>query len=232
MLIKQKNIILSLDDFGISQKANENMLQLLETGKIDRISIMPHGRIAIREIEKILASNVKLDIHIDLRNDIDPNRKIKDGVFKRVISFGFNYCSGRTNPASMQKQWEGQIEHFRELFGKSPDGISSHQHVHFFPPYFKIVIVLSKKYGINYLRLGTESYPLRSLVCFILNSFRRSNRKLFLASKLASSDLMISFDWLENFNKIFKLPLNKESEVIFHPERDEEMEFLERFIKQ
>ncbi|MCX6761950.1 MAG: ChbG/HpnK family deacetylase [Candidatus Moranbacteria bacterium] len=231
MLTKQKNIIFSLDDFGISPKANENILQLSQTGKMDRVSVMPHGRMNEAEVAKLLASGVKLDVHVDLRNDIDPNRKIKDGVIKRVIIFMVDYFSGKISPAAMEKQWDGQIRDFQKIFGKLPDGMSSHQHVHFFPPYFKVILALAKKHKINYLRFGKEAYHQNSLVCLILNWFRRIDVKAFSRSGLVSSDVMLSSDWLDDFNRIRQLPQNKENEIIFHPERDEEMIFLERFIK-
>jgi len=226
MLIKQNNLIFSLDDFGISRKANERILQLLETGKIDRVSVMPHGVMNEDEVKRILASKTKLDVHVDLRNDIDPKRKLKDGVAKRLVLFSLDYFSGKKSDVVIEKQWEEQIKSFQKIFNRNPDGINSHQHIHFFPPYFKIALFLSEKYGINYIRFGDKSYRKNSLVCLIIDWFRKKNLESFLASNLFSSQMVVSFDWIDNFDALNEYSMHNEIEVVFHPERDEEMIFL------
>lgn len=232
MLIKEKHIILSLDDFGISRKANDNILRFLNAGEIDRISIMTHGIISQEEIGELLSSDVKLDIHLDLKNEINPSRKLSDSAIRRIFIFLADSFSGKITPVKMEKQWDGQIRYFQKIFLKSPDGINSHEHIHFFPPYFKTVLKLSKKYGINYIRLGKEPYKGKSLVSLILDWLRKINLKSFNESGMDSSDITISFDWINNFNDFLEnCPKNKAIEMIFHPERDEEMLFLEKIKK-
>lgn len=225
---KIKKIIFSLDDFGISQKANENILKLAEAGKIGRVSVMSHGTIRKEDADRLLATGIKLDAHMDMRNSINPNRKLKDGVIKRAAIFGKDYFIGGKSPRFIEKQWAEQIEKFQNIFGKNPDGINSHEHSHFFPPYFKVSLKLSEKYGIKYVRLGKKTHWGATPVSWILNFFRRKNMKSFLKSRLSSSDLVLSFDWIENLSKLKNYPGDGEIEVIFHPERDEEMAFLEK----
>jgi len=221
-----KNTIFSADDFGISRKANENILKLAEAGTLDRVSVMTYGFLPKEDIERLLRSGVKLDLHADLKDGIDPKRKLTGDLIGRLSGFALDFLSGKNKVSSVEKRWEKQIEDFRTLFGKYPDGLNSHEHVHFFPPYFKILVKLSKEYRIRYVRLGRESFSGRSLVSTILRILRKRDEKAFLHSGLDTSDSMISFDWIGSFDELKKYSGAKKIELIFHPERNEEMEFL------
>jgi len=231
MFVKKENFIFSVDDFGISAKANQNILKLVRAGKIDRVSVMSHGVFSKEEIDQLLATSVKLDLHVDLRNDINPKRKLAEGTIKRGLFFGLNYFLGKTNVKFVEKQWESQIDSFRKMFGVTPDGINSHEHVHFFSSYFEVIVRLSKKYGIRHVRFGKESNKERGLTNFILRWFRKRNYQMFMKSNLESSDFMVSFDWIKDLKNISNYSSDKKVEIVFHPERDEEMKFLENVNK-
>ena len=79
------------------------------------------------------------------------------------------------------------------------------------------------------MRFGKKSYWGAAPVSWILNCFRKNNTRLFSKSGLVSSGLLLSFDWIANFADLEKYPKNEKIEVVFHPERDEEMDFLEKF---
>ncbi|MFA6183807.1 MAG: ChbG/HpnK family deacetylase [Parcubacteria group bacterium] len=231
MFVKKENFIFSVDDFGISAKANQNILKLARAGKIDRVSVMSHGVFSKEEIDQLLETKVRLDLHVDMRNDINPKRKLTDGAIRRGIFFGLNYFLGKTSVKFVEKQWESQINNFQKIFDVNPDGINSHEHVHFFSPYFEVIVRLSKKYGIRHVRFGKESNKERGLTNLILHCFRRRNDQMFLKSNLESSDFMVSFDWIKDFKNISDYSSDKKIEIIFHPERDEEMKFLENVNK-
>lgn len=227
-------VVLSLDDFGISRLANTRILKLISTGKINRVSVMMNGEIAEEDIPLLLASGTKIDIHLDLKDKIDESRMLKDGAVKRLIIFAFNYLSGKNSPGKIKAKWEKEILEFKKTFGKYPDGLSSHQHVHFFPFYFPVIVELYFKYGINYLRLGKETLSNRHIVAAILSILRKMNLALHKDIRFLSSDLLVSFDWIEEDYDMFfaSIPQGKEMELIFHPERDEEMNFLENLLEE
>lgn len=227
MFTKGNNIIISVDDFGISRKANENILKLVETGKIDRLAVMPHGFISQDDVARLLTSMIPLDLHADVRNDINPKRKLHDGALKRMLLFILKFIVGNNKPRHIEKRWDEQIHAFQKIFNKYPDGLNTHEHVHFFPPYFKVLLKLSKKYDIPYIRFGKESPHGGTSVSIIIHILRKLNMKYFIQSGLTSSDLMLSFDWIKNIQELEKHEPNKKIEIIFHPERDEEMRFLD-----
>ena len=235
MLKPFEKIIISLDDFGISTLANSNMLKLISSKKIDRISVMPHGIISQVEIHQLIKSNIRLDIHVDINDKIAENRKLKDGFFKRTLGFMFDYIFGKYQPKKIELLWENQILAFQEKFHRKPDGIGSHQHVHFFPPFFRIIIRLSKKYDIPYVRLGKEPTKNFNLVSIALNLLQIFDKKYLLSTSIASSDLMWSADWIDGFNfekQLKNISRDTQIEIIFHPERADEFAFLKKIVTQ
>jgi predicted glycoside hydrolase/deacetylase ChbG (UPF0249 family) len=225
---KAKNFIFTVDDFGISPKANANMLRLLPLGIIDRIAVLIHGSITDEEAAKLLSSGVKLDIHLDRRDSIDPDRKLADGALRRIVVFLWNVLFGDMRPRVIEKRWEAQMELFRARFGSYPDGIDSHEHVHLFPPYFRVAVRIAKKYHATFIRFGAHSYMCRKPVSFILDVLKRVDRGTFRTSGIPSTDLLVSFDWIADYDAFLKSHSGEATvEIVFHPERDDEMAFLE-----
>jgi len=122
---------------------------------------------------------------------------------------------------------------FHELFGRFPDGFNSHEHVHYFPVFFRVFMKLADRYHIPYIRFGTSGIfrgEQRGMVAGILSVLRFRNLSLFKASGLHSSEWMTSFDWLASPQpSSWRLPSGT-VEVVVHPERaDEYQAILEHF---
>jgi predicted glycoside hydrolase/deacetylase ChbG (UPF0249 family) len=231
MIKNRQNLIVSADDFGISETANRNILELVRAGKVDRVSVMSEGTVSPNEIQELLESGVKLDIHLELKNASDlKNRKLKAGVFGRTASFFWKLIMGANGKKAVKKRWEEQIEKFKALFGKYPDGINSHEHVHFFPSYFKIAAELGKTDGIFYIRIGKKSVQRFCLVCFILNCLRVIDQKSFQSSSMETSEFMASGDWTSGNIEEFIKNLPGKTELIFHPERQDEFEIIKNYF--
>jgi len=228
---EKAKIIISADDFGISSVANANILSLVRKGKIDRVSVMISENLDDDDVTELKKSGVKIDIHLHLvKYDSDfwkGNRHLYEGAAKRLILFLLNYISGRRSADKVELQWAIQIEKFRELFGRSPDGIGSHEYIHFFPPYMKAVLKLAKKYEIPFVRMGTRSTNHQNNVARILNWQRAENLRLFQISNLKTTDFLVSLDWSPDLvGYIRTLPVGTITEIVCHPEREEELEIL------
>lgn len=229
-----KTITVSADDFGISRWANTNILRLAEAKKLDRVEIMISKNLTPEHVSRLLASGVKLDIHFHLAKDkldfwqSNP-RVIEKGAIKRIFLFLYNFFFGNNRPTIIEQEWERQILDFKDLFGKFPDGASSHEHIHFFPPFFKKILKLSGKYGISYIRFGKKPYHNKNKVCTILNILKKMDIRQFKKSSMATSDYMVSFDWDNDMDDCIKnTDDNSVAEIVFHPELLPEYEVLER----
>lgn len=233
--IYRENLIISADDFGLNRKTNENILQLVRLGKLDRVSVMMGGELVKKEVQELLNRGIKLDIHLNVGTVADWNRKNqkKEHPFLRSVKFLLEHFYNRSYRHKIFKDWEAQIVKFKEMFGKAPDGLNSHEYLHFFPPYFKVALRLSRKHGIGYFRFGKSGVirarNVRGIAAFILRRLWFFNRDHFKRHLIPSSDFLLSFDWMKNPEKFLDRVSQKvKVEVVFHPERDKEYEFLLR----
>lgn len=229
---QNKKVTLSADDFGISRIASENILSLVRLGKLDRVEVMMSKNITSAQAAELLASKVKLDIHLHLaKNELDfwqeNERKIEDGAASRGIKFLAKYILGITSAKNIENEWQRQIEDFVMVFGKVPDGVSSHEHIHFFPPYLKRIIRLCHKYKIKYVRFGKKKTVNYSTISKIINWLRERDIESFNRAKLDSADFMISFDWTNDLALIARQYSDEATkEVVFHPEKADEFDVL------
>lgn len=227
----RSRIIVTADDFGISPRANRNTLYLISIGKINRVAIMVHGEMSKNEIERLNRSELKLDIHLDILHKFNHDRKERSGTAARIFEFVGKFISGKISSAKVEHEWDEQIELFKKIFGRYPDGINSHEHVHLFPPFFKAVLRLSKKYKIPYIRFG-DSIILRhnSLVSRILHYLRLYNRKRFSQSSNVSSGSFVSLDWLEDIDMFLDNLPEGTIEIASHPELAEDFVKIKQYF--
>ncbi len=239
------NLIISADDFGVSETANRNILALARAKKIDRTGVMMGGKISPEEVQALIDTGIKIDIHLHLLEDDFFSKREGEagrGVFLRGMLFMIDVTSGRYSSTKVKFIWKKQIEDFYVLFGKYPDGLNSHEHMHFFPWFFRVALSLREKFQISFMRLGKWEYKdgLKfSLAGLILNTLRKINgrvNQIFVTPPsiakdvpyvLNTSDFLVSFDWIKDSEKFFdNLPSPGQTELVFHPERSEEFEFL------
>lgn len=234
-----KNLILTADDFGKNDLANRNILRLAKLGKLDRVSVMADGVFAPGEIEDLVATEVKIDIHFELIWQKRRRNLLSDKALRQVVVFFVNYIYGdwpvpenpRSGRRSVKKEWAQQIEKFREVFGRVPDGISSHEHSHYFPAYFGTAVDLARHFDIPFIRFGENGFlgkgnPKK----MILGILRWIDSKKFFKSKLDSADYFTSLDWIDNLEKFSEDVPDGKTEIACHPEREEELELIEKYF--
>ena len=173
----REKITLSADDFGKTHEGNVRILELAQKGKLDRVAIMVNrDYLSAKDLAHIRACPVALDLHLEF-----PFQKKKSrSIIKRSFLFLYHHL---TNQKSITAGWEEQIQKFISLFGKVPDGLNAHEHIHFFPPYFQVAIKLCEKYKIPYLRFGKISViKNHKAISHILCRLHKKNRPAFAAS--------------------------------------------------
>jgi len=216
-------LILAADDFGLDRKTNERILELVLLGKIDRVAIMTRGKMTEEEIEELRRSGVHLDIHLDISRVMHDTYKPRNGVFLRILEFVFKYIFGITKTSSVHMSWMDQIEDFHKKFGKYPDGLNSHEHVHFFPRYFHVARILQEHYSIPYMRFGnTDLLEHKNPVAKVLHILHKINKRSGHAQYVVSSDFLVSFDWIKDIKGFLANMPQGTIEVVCHPRRDEE----------
>lgn len=227
----RKKIIVTADDFGISEKANASILRLAKSGKLNRVAVIPQGIFTDQEAAELIESGVKLDAHLNITENILGKRKMKEGVISRGIIFVLKLFTKKFSKNGVSENWDNDIKLFVERFGKKPDGINSHQHVHFFPKYFRIMLDLMNKHDIPFVRFGKVSLlGDNNRVKNILSALREKNKKIFFESGQDSTEYLASLDWFRNFDLFFSNMPRGTVEMTCHPEREEEYEIINKYF--
>ena len=226
----RQRLVISADDFGVSPRANRNILYLITLGKIDRVGIMIHGKFSDKEVDELARSGVKLDIHLDILHEFHDKRKKRKSAFMRGIEFVGKIASGKLTSQKVEADWHAQIEKFKEIFGKNPDGINSHEHVHFFPPFFKVALKLESDYSVPYIRFGDSGMFHHKPVAHILHWLRIINRKTFTQSGHVSSGSLVSLDWLKDVDKFLNILPDGTIEIACHPELAEDFVRIKKYF--
>jgi len=230
--MKEKNIIVTVDDFGISKKASSRILELAKGRKLDQVEVMMSKNIKQEQARELLDFGVKIDIHFHLKGDVldkwqDRKEEYKEGNLKRIFIFLRDYFFSKDRVGETEAEWYFQLSDFKKLFGRNPDGVSSHEHIHFFPAYFRLILEIAREHQIDYVRFGRGSFKNGNGVSIILNWLKKIDLKFFKKYHLGTSDYFVSFDWIkEKKDPLLGISQNKETELVFHPERDDEYNFL------
>lgn len=228
--IWREKFIVTADDFGISKAANENIIRLAKDKKLERVAVMSLGEISQSEAAQLKATGVKLDLHLDILHEYQAEaREKRSSSILRSLEFLSKFLSGKISAQKVLADWERQLSEFERIFGQMPDGINSHEHVHFFPAFFKLATELAKKHSIGYIRLGKNSNLRSNPVSIVLNIMRKIDLAKLKKSELRTSDFLISMDWIKNFEAFLKTS-SKETELVCHPEIPAEAEIIEKYF--
>ncbi len=227
----RENFIVTADDYGIRQTA-EPILRLVHEGKIDRVAVLINY-VSLDQAKSLLLSGAKIDLHLELISLLKSGEKVRESAFFRGVNFFMRYITGLLTTKKVEREWRDQIERFRDLFGRLPDGLNSHEHLHFFPAFSRVFISLAKEYHIDYVRFSRRGMlPSQdfTLIGKILTALWRRTAHLYQDEALHTSDYLVSLDWLSDFHA-FADDLPKGTvELVVHLEREEDYRtMLEHF---
>lgn len=219
----RESFIVTADDYGIRQTA-EPILRLVHEGKVDRVAVLIHY-VSSEQAEALKATGVKIDLHLELIGLLKSGDKVLESALWRGINFLFCFTLGLVTVKKVEAEWRDQIERFEELFGRLPDGLNSHEHLHFFPPFFKVFIGLAQEYGVSYIRFGRHgmltmfhSSPIGRLLAL----FWKRTSGWYAETNLATSDYLVSLDWLIDFQSFSEQLPAGSVELVVHLEREED----------
>lgn len=235
------DLIVHADDFGISEKVNEGILQAHAHGILTAASIMANGA-AFKHAIEICNSTPTLDVgvHLTLVEE-DPLLSAnviaslvnKEGRFHRnATEFAKRYFMGRIRLQEVKQELESQILGVMNN-GISPSHLDSHQHIHMLPKVHKITVELAKKYGIPAIRSTREMIYFgmlkerglfsRFLILLVLNGISR----LLENQGVIRTDHFVGFFFSGILNKtnlmkvLDHLPPSGSCELMCHPGLDD-----------
>lgn len=244
-----RRIVLCADDYGLAPGVNAAIRDLMVRGRINATSVMVHPPSFEREAAQSLAGTAaahgaRIGLHVTLTAPFRPLAPgfapLRDGAFQPV---------GRTLAAAMLRQFdpnalraevEAQFDLFERAFGRAPDHVDGHQHVHLFPQVRDAVLAAVGAHApraqvrqCGAARIGAMELrnPKGWLIAALSHAFRRRAAALGIAVNPAFSGSYV-FGAAADFPRLFPRFLEglpDGSVVMCHPGTvDSELERLDR----
>jgi len=193
-------VFVNADDFGWTDGHNRAVALAHRSGSLQRASLLCNGEAfqdAIRLSNELPTLQVGIHLTLNEGQPLLPAQHLpkitrRDGKFyDGLYSVFMLWLSGGLNSTEVESEWRAQIE--RALgAGLVPSHLDSHKHVHMLPPLVKIATELAKEYGIAYMRLPLENFPLRrGLAGMMLWTFSKFACKQMSLAGLSSADRFI-----------------------------------------
>ena len=138
-----RRIWLCADDYGISASVNTAIRDLVVRGRLNATSVMVaapgfHRSEAISlNVFNSVTPRVAVGLHVTLTAPFRPStagfRPLKEGAFLQVAALLRHAALRRLHPDALKAEIASQMRTFVNTFGRAPDFVDGHQHVHLFP---------------------------------------------------------------------------------------------------
>lgn len=143
MASAQRRIWLCADDYGISPAVNSAIRELILNGRLNATSVMTAAAHACGEDASALirlnagTKRALLGLHVTLTAPFKPLSDdfapLREGLFLPMQTVMQRAMICRLNAERLTREIAHQVRAFIEAFGRPPDFIDGHQHVHLFP---------------------------------------------------------------------------------------------------
>ena len=244
-----KKLVITADDFGISNEANEAILKSFKDGSLTATCIMATGQAFEHAIQDILPQcpEIGLGVHLNIiegKTLQNPNKNSLLYNSNSQYNNGFVQLLAKSTNKKFLNEVEAdfrlQIE--KVLDRTKVDHLNSHVHTHAIPNIFEITCKLAQEYGIKYIRTQNEipyfipniqkhldlRYPINLMKLGILNTFTQINRQTLKEYSLATNDYFVGVSYTSYMDEdaikygIAKVKdQNSLTEVILHPTTDQ-----------
>ena len=136
-----RRIILCADDYGISPAVSAAIRDLIARRRINATSVMvvapSFSNTEADTLREAAAGHAAIGLHLtltapfrSLSSGFAPRR---DGAFLPLSAMAGRGLGRMLTPALLETEITAQIAAFRSAFGRAPDYIDGHQHIHVFP---------------------------------------------------------------------------------------------------
>ena len=140
----EREVAICADDFGVNQAVNDAIVDLAAQGRLSATSVLVDGEAV--QSANILIGPLDLDIGLHL-NLTDAIGQLKVADVKPLIGLILQAHARQLNYQWVRAGIERQFDRFEGLFGKVPDYVDGHLHVHQLPIIRDVLIdVLNRRY--------------------------------------------------------------------------------------
>jgi chitin disaccharide deacetylase len=154
-----RRIWLCADDYGISAGVGLAIRDLVVRGRLNATSVLVLAAACHRSEALALAAlnatmpRVAIGLHVALTAPFRPLhrdfRTLADGAFMPLGATVRHAFLRRFDQVSLVAELNAQLDRFCELFGRAPDYIDGHHHVHLLPQVRDALLVVAKARAAN-----------------------------------------------------------------------------------
>lgn len=143
MPLRSRRFTLCADDFGQSRPINTAIIELIRVWRVGATSAMsqgpawPEGARALRDYQQL--TDVGLHLNLTHRFEGLPN-------IRPLLWWLFAVSRSKVERAQVRDAFRSQIDLFVKHFGRLPDYLDGHQHVHAFPILREVLTELVDEY--------------------------------------------------------------------------------------
>jgi len=141
-----KKLIITADDFGLTEKVNNNIIASYKRGAVTAISLLAEGGAFGHAVKCAKENGI---------NKIGAHLSFPEGY----KTFFLKYFTGCIKKEEIYVKFKKQISEIKKA-GFTITHLDGHQHIHMAPGVLKIVIKLMKEEGINCVRFPLENLSL------------------------------------------------------------------------
>ena len=217
MASPMRAIRLCADDYGIAPGVNAAIADLIQHGRINATSVMVVApsldAAAVASLVGVAAGRAEIGLHFTLTSPFSPLtqgfKPLKNGAF---LPLGRTLASaiGRLlDSRALAAEADAQLREFIDKFGRPPDFVDGHQHVHLFPQIRDAVLAAMKIRAPNawarqcaYARNAWLGGPKGLLIHLVSSRFRERATRFGVAMNPAFAGAY-GFDEAADFSALF-----------------------------
>jgi hypothetical protein len=136
-----RRVWLVADDYGISPAVSAAIRDLIARGRLSATSVMTSTQsFSQREAAALLdvaSSRAAIGLHVTLTGPFQPLTRdfkpLRDGAFPPLAAMAGRALAHLQSPELLEAEILSQFAAFQKAFGRAPDYVDGHQHIHVFP---------------------------------------------------------------------------------------------------
>jgi chitin disaccharide deacetylase len=149
----RRRIVLCADDYGISPAVSGAIRDLIAKRRVNATSVMvtapTFSHAEANALREAAADHAAIGLHLTLTAPFQPHghgfAPLRRGAFPPLASMARRGLSRSLTPALLDAEITGQFAAFRSAFGRAPDYIDGHQHIHVFPQISEALLRVTKQ---------------------------------------------------------------------------------------
>jgi hypothetical protein len=149
-----RHIWLCADDYGISPAVSAAIRELVARGRINAASVMvvtpSFSATEAGALRDAAAGRAAIGLHLTLTAPFRPLTDfvpLRDGAFLPLAGMAARGLLRRLDPTRLQTEIAAQFAAFRTVFGRAPDYVDGHQHIHVFPQISDALLRMIKQHA-------------------------------------------------------------------------------------